>query len=296
MGVGLSNRSMDEITNGNDYNYQAWLGKERRSFSRIEPWPVQALQSVLNLTGEPFPAELPGPWHWLYFLETVGRDELGPDGHPRLGAFMPPLPNPRRMFAGARTQYLRPLLIGLEAELVESIIDIQCKQGGTGVIYIVTVQFDYSQAGHLCIREQRDFVYLPEIAPDQPVPVVERRVEAVTDTAWSLDFPTDPVLLFRFSALTFNSHRIHYDRHYATAQEAYPDLVVQGPLTAVLAAQCLRGYTSRRIAEFSFRAQRPLFVGQTIRIRALESDANIVSLTAYTPSAKAAMTVTAILD
>jgi 3-methylfumaryl-CoA hydratase len=280
-----------------DPKYQSWLGKSRSATARLESWPARALSSVLGSPAPNFTAGLPGLWHWLYFLEAVSRDELGPDGHPRPGTFMPPLPNPRRMFAGARTEYHRPLQIDREAQLVETIVAIQCKQGSSaGAIYIVTVQYEYSQGGHLCISEQRDFVYLPAVGPGQTQPSLQQRLEPVADTAWSLDFPTDPVLLFRFSALTFNSHRIHYDRQYATGTEGYPDLVVQGPLTAVLAAHCLRSHCGRRVAQFDFRSTSPLFVGQPVRIRAVQSAADTVTLTAYTPSAKPAMTVTAILD
>ena len=287
---------MSDPTAGATDNYLDWLGVSRTSSAPIGPWPARALSAVLGMSGTNLTDELPGLWHWLYFLETVSRDELGPDGHPGLGRFMPPLPNPRRMFAGARTQYHRPLLIDREAQLVETIADIQCKPGSAGEIYIVTVQYEYSQGGHLCISEQRDFVYLPAVAPEQRPPTLEQRIEPVADTAWALDFATDPILLFRFSALTFNSHRIHYDRQYATGTEAYTDLVVQGPLTAMLAAHCLSSHTGRRVAKFSFRAISPLFVGQTIRIRAIETTADSATLTAYTPAAKPAMTVIADLD
>lgn len=275
--------------------FDAWLGKTRDTDAFIDPWNAKALAAVLDLNAPDYGDQLPGLWHWLYFLETAPRSRIGHDGHPQKGDFLPPVPNPRRMFAGARTNYSKPLTIGDKARLTETVVNIQQKEGSQGVMYIVTVRFDYAQHGELCISEERDFIYLPPVPkPTSPKPLPES-VTPIAAAPWSLDFPTDPVLLFRFSAMTFNSHRIHYDLDYAGKEEGYPALVVHGPMTAMLLSECVRINAGRAIKSFSFKALSPLFCGQTTRIRAQEPVDNAVEVVAYTPTGDVAVKARVVL-
>lgn len=271
--------------------YDAWLGKSRTTQAYIDLWPAQALADVLDLPTASFAEELPELWHWLYFLEHAPRGKIGADGHPQKGDFLPPIDNPRRMFAGARTEYHRPLLIGSEAELIEKIANIQYKSGSQGDMVIVTVRYDYQQDNKLCISEERDFIYLPAAAKGEPVKPVETALSQIDKREWAIDLPTNPALLFRFSALTFNSHRIHYDLEYARQEENYPALVVHGPLTAILLSECARMHSGRKMKSFSFRALSPLFCGQTVRVRGqLEDD--VGDLLAYNPAGQPAVKAT----
>ncbi|WP_342806300.1 hypothetical protein [Alteromonas sp. M12] len=273
----------------NEHDFSNWIGKTRKTNANLDTWPANALAAVLNMPELKPSADLPGLWHWLYFLERVPQSEIGADGHPVKGGFLPPVPHPRRMFAGGRTHYHQPLKLEVPATLEETVSNIQIKEGRQGKIYIVTVQFKYSQNSALCISEERDFVYLPEVAkPTSPTPLADE-VNKVEEAKWSLDLPTDITTLFRFSALTFNSHRIHYDLEYAKKQEGYPQLVVHGPLTAILLSETVRRNSERQMRSFSFRAQSPLFCGQTIRTRGNLEDNDNVNLVAYTPAGEVAV-------
>ncbi len=199
---------------------------------------------------------LPPPWQWIYFTPEAPASRIGADGHPRRGDFYPPVTLPRRMFAGGRTDVLRPLRLGAFAERKAEILSITGKSGKSGDLVFVTVGHEYRQDGELCLTETQDIVYrdlggsvAPPATTDAPPP----------DAAWRLTIEPSPVLLFRYSALTFNSHRIHYDRPYAMDCEGYPGLVVQGPLLATLLAQLAREGAGRAIGRFAFRAKAPVF-------------------------------------
>ena len=264
------------------------IGRSRQFVSRLDPWPAHALHASLGYEGSVPDFSLPLPWHWLYFLETPAREAQGHDGHPRKGEFFPAIEHPRRMFVGGRCQVHRKLQLGTPAVMEEAILDCREKQGSSGAMTLLTVGYRYSQRNTLCIEEQRDFMYLPARDGDP----VERRHSgapvAVPAAPLSLDVPTDPVLLFKFSALTFNGHRIHYDADYARSVEGYPDTVVHGPLTALL----LAGLATEGIPDFSrfsFRARAPLFCGDSLRLRG-EVEESKISLTAYRPDGGVAMT------
>jgi 3-methylfumaryl-CoA hydratase len=232
---------------------------------------------------------LPQLWHWLYFLEAAPREQLGEDGHPRKGGFYPPVENPRRMFAGGRSETHRALRLGQPAQLTETILSCENKSGRSGEITLVTVGFEYHQAGELCISEQRNFIYLParDGGPDAPYEGTEQAVPAA---AWSRDMATDSTLLFRFSALTFNGHRIHYDQAYASAVEGYPALVVHGPMTAILLADLARANATHKPRHFRFRALAPLFCGDQLRLRGSpEEGVEGCQLIAYGPDGQVAM-------
>jgi 3-methylfumaryl-CoA hydratase len=255
-------------------------------------------------------AELPPLWHWFYFLPKVSQCRLGADGHPQrdTASFMPPIPLPRRMFAGARLTWHRPLTIGRPARREAEIRDITEKSGRSGALAFVTVAYRYYQeqtggtsgllkhsptepaASDLCIEEEQDIVYRQPGAPLASPQSV--KLPAVPVGAWSRMVHPDTRLLFRFSALTFNAHRIHYDRPYATKEEGYPALVVHGPLTAMLLLQLVRENTTRAVASFRFRSQAALFDLTPFRLVGSLSNGR-VELQAQGPDAKPALFATA---
>ncbi len=240
-------------------DYTAWLGRQETTEDDISPAPALAAAAMLDDSlisldkGQP----LPSLWHWLYFLPKAAQSMLGADGHPQRGGFMPPIPYPRRMFAGARLRFHHPLLIGQPARRVAEIRDIKQKSGKSGSLAFVSVLYRFYQNDQLCLEEEQDIVYR-EPGAAVPAPAVIDWPAAAAG-AWLRTVTPDPRLLFRFSALTFNAHRIHYDRPYAMQEEGYPGLVVHGPLTAFLLMDMVRQQASQPVKAFSFRGLAPLF-------------------------------------
>lgn len=235
---------------------------------------------------------LPIPWHWFYFLPRAPQAELDSDGHPRRGGFLPPVRYPRRMFAGSRLTVHRPLALGTPAVREGTIRDVQLKSGKSGNLAFVTVGYRFTQGGVLCLEEEQDIVYREPGAPvSAPVPAPWPEVPA---GSWTREVEPDARLLFRFSALTFNAHRIHYDRPYARDVEGYPGLVVHGPLTAALLAQMVRQRQSRPIVRFAFRGVAPIFDLAPYRLVATPSG-DEVQLVAQGPDGTPALTATASL-
>ncbi len=254
----------------------------------ITAWPVHALQATLDLSDpEPRPGDpLPPLWHWLFFLPAVAHSELGTEGHARLGGFLPPIELPRRMFAGGRFTFHQPLRIGEQAKRVGTVTRIEEKQGRSGRLVFVVVRYEISGEGGLAIVEEQDLVYREAPEGDQaPSP----GTEPIPAAPWSRTVDPDPVMLFRFSALTFNGHRIHYDYPYVTGVEGYPGLIVHGPLTALLLADLARRDGPGRLESFSFRALSPLFAGDAFTLQGdLERD-QTASLSAWSHDARLAM-------
>jgi 3-methylfumaryl-CoA hydratase len=235
--------------------------------SNLDPWPVQALEATLELaaTGKDAPAELPPLWHWLYFLRTASRSSLGPDGHVVNQEWVDSTLRRRRLFAAARTEFIRPLLIGQRARMTERVLGRRDKIGKSGPFQVLTVEYEYFQGEALCVREQRDIVYLQGPAPALPAPKDGFAHKAAAADSWALTLTPDPVMLMRFSALTFNSHLIHFDQLYTQREEGYRERVVHGPLVAIVLARLLAINKIDRIARFEFRARSPLFVNQPIQ-------------------------------
>jgi 3-methylfumaryl-CoA hydratase len=197
-------------------------------------------------------------WHWLYFLPLARQSEIGPDGHPKRGGFLPPVALPRRMWAGSKLQFEGPLHVGDAVERVSTIEDVSEKSGRTGTLVFVKVRHEVRRQGEAraAILENQDIVYREPAKPGDPAPAP---TAAPASSAWSRTITPDPVLLFRYSALTFNSHRIHYDRPYATGEEGYGGLVVHGPLIATLLLDLVRrSLPGAQVLRFDFRAVRPL--------------------------------------
>jgi len=254
------------------HHLEGWWPAPLRRSDRIHPWPVDAFAGLLD---QPSPlaggnSALPPMWHLFSFLEYPAQHELGADGHPAAGHFLPPIPHRRRMFAGGRWHYHRPLRVGDEVTLRSTVISIEPKIGRSGDLVFVTVRHEYSIGDLLAGVEEQDIVYRsePPAAPAAPSAPPTEPAEDTTPAEHELRIDPDPTLLFRFSALTYNAHRIHYDQPYATGVEGYPRLVVHGPLLALLALELpRRHHPEAQVLEFHYRLRRPAFTGATIQAR-----------------------------
>ena len=227
----------------------------------VGPLPVAALRATLDHPVEPVPPGTPLPplWHWLYFLPLHRQSELGPDGHAERGGFLPPVPLPRRMWAGGRFDFRSPLRVGDEVVRTSTVENVVPKEGRTGPLVFVTVRHEVRRNGASdpALVEHHDIVFRAEKRPGDVEPP---HTAAASVAPWQRTIVPDEVLLFRYSALTFNGHRIHYDRRYVTEVEGYPGLVVHGPLLATLLLDLLRRHApDADVATFGFRAVRPTF-------------------------------------
>jgi 3-methylfumaryl-CoA hydratase len=269
-------------------NFDAWIGRSRERHDQMDPWRASSLAASLGShpASDP-PGTLPCLWHWLYFLDAPEKSTLAQDGHARRGDFMPPIDLERRMFAGGRNTVHQPLRLGVPAKVTETVMKVEHKPAAG--LYVVTVGFNYVQDGVLCVAEERDLIFIggkPAVPPPGPMQPVE-------PAAWSQDIVPDEVLLFRYSALTFNSHRIHYDRTYVQDTEGYPDIVVHGPLSATLLVELARVNGGKPVTHFAFRAQQPVYVNNTLRLRGAVLEDGSLDLKAYAPNGKPAMSATA---
>ena len=247
--------------NPTDDELRAWLGRSETVHDTIGPTPVLALTATLDHPPAAVSAGMPLPplWHWLYFLPMHRQREIGPDGHARRGGFLPPVPLPRRMWAGSQFEFRSAVHVGDTVARTSTIDDVTAKEGRSGKLVFVKVRHELrcNGASDPAIVEFHDIVYREAKRPDdvEPPPLA-----APAGAAWQREIVPDDVLLFRYSALTFNGHRIHYDRRYATEVEGYPGLVVHGPLIATLLLDLLRrNAPEAEVASFRFRAVRPTF-------------------------------------
>ncbi len=242
-------------------NLADWVGRTEIIDDSVTPTPVAALSATLDwpsqrpATGTP----LPTLWHWLYFLPLAPQADIGPDGHPKRGGFLPPVPLPRRMWAGSDFVFHDPLLVGDTLSRTSTIVDVKEKSGRTGNLIFVKVRHEIRRNGSagVALTEHHNIVYRD--AP-QPGDIAPPPASAPAEAAWSRPIKADDVLLFRYSALTFNGHRIHYDRKYVTEVEGYPGLIVHGPLIATLLMDLLRRQLPGAVVrKFEFKAIRPTF-------------------------------------
>ena len=249
---------------------QSWTGRTETLLDHATAAPVRALSATLDrddpapVAGDPLPAL----WHWLYFLPQHRHGEIGSDGHARRGGFLPPVPLPRRMWAGGRLQWeaANPLRVGDALRRVSSIESVTHKRGRSGDLLFVLVRHAISNDAGLCLTEEHDIVYRAAAQPSEATTVP---LAADQSAPWQREVLADAVLLFRYSALTFNSHRIHYDRSYVTQEEGYPGLVVHGPLIATLLLDLVRRHLpDATIGQFSFKALRPTFDQHPLRLHA----------------------------
>jgi 3-methylfumaryl-CoA hydratase len=254
-------------TNGLD-DLRLWVGKTESRTDVITAWPVAALSATLD-RHDPQPApgdELPPAWQWLYFLDAKPASELGVDGHARRGGFLPPVPLPRRMWAGGRIEFHRPLRIGQAVRRDSEIVAVEPKSGSSGDLVFVTVRHTISAGDQVAIVEEHDIVYREaggNPAPAKPAP---------STALWTRAINGDPVLLFRYSALTFNGYRIHYDLDYVRNEEHYPALLVHGPLQTTLLLDLCRRYDARAIRRVRYRALHPLFHNERFTVNGNPAD------------------------
>lgn len=249
---------------------ESWIGRSETLQDDICAAPLRSLAATLDDDGPAPEVGTPVPplAHWLYFLPRAPQHELGEDGHPRRGGFLPPIALPRRMWAGGELTWAldNPLRVGDAAERRSRIAAVTPKTGRSGDMVFVQVLHEVHNARGLCLTETHDIVYRDAARPGEAAPAP---VMADTGAPWQRTLVADAVLLFRYSALTFNGHRIHYDRAYVTEVEGYPGLVVHGPLIATLLADMLRRHAPQaRLQRFRYQALRPSFDGQPFTLNA----------------------------
>ena len=281
-----------------DSALKAWIGRSQTLHDMIHPTPLLALAATLDHPAAPVKVgdALPALWHWLYFLPLHRQSEIGPDGHAQRGGFLPPVPLPRRMWAGSQFDFRAPLRVGDSVARTSTIADVSIKTGRSGTLVFVKVRHDLhcNGAAEPAIIEHHDIVYRDAQRADDPAPPPQTAPEGAP---WQRQILADEVLLMRYSALTFNGHRIHYDRPYATQVEGYPGLVVHGPLIATLLLDLLRRQMPGAVvASFHFKALRPTFDGQALRVNGqLQGDGHTVKLWAQDHLGWLTMDATAVL-
>jgi 3-methylfumaryl-CoA hydratase len=268
-----------------------WIGRMERAEDDVSAAPAALLSTTLD-RDDPEPRHgdpLPPLWHWLYFLPRHRQSELAPDGHAKRGGFLPPVPLPRRMWAGGRFEFHRPLRIGERIARVSRIENVTEKHGRGGALIFVLVRHEIEGVDGLAVIEEQDIVYRGESTNAVAPPAAAAAQE------WRRTIRPDDVLLFRYSALTFNAHRIHYDRRYATETDGYPGLVVHGPLIATLLLDLLRrNLPEANVSRFQFRAVSPLFDTEPFSICG-QPEGNVIRLWAKNHSGGLAMDATATL-
>lgn len=237
------------------------IGKREVIFDEFSPLLLKRIAATFGVDVPKLGQELPLLWHWCFFQDPVAESGLGVDGHPARGGFLPPAENRNRMWAGGRLTFVRPLLVGRQSERVSTITAIDEKEGRSGKLLFVTVLHEYWQQGQCCIREEQDIVYR------EPTPPKATSGQHLAEGDWEQEiFPT-PTLLFRYSAVTFNGHRIHYDFPYVTESEGYSNLVVHGPLMATLNLHAfIAANPSRTVTTFAFRGVRPLIAPKPFKV------------------------------
>jgi 3-methylfumaryl-CoA hydratase len=257
-----------------------WIGRSTEATDIVTAQLVMGLRATLfQEVGEPKTGDAaPFTVHWCLAQPVFPMSMLGPDGHPTRGGFLPPVPLPRRMWAGGEIEFLQPLRVGDESTRTSRIADVQVKTGSTGTLCFVSVEHSISSPRGVAIRERQDIVYreMTSAAPatakaPPPAPKAQHRETHMSD----------PVLLFRYSALTFNGHRIHYDRDYVTKVEGYPGLIFHGPLQAALIIEmAAKLHSGKPPKKFTYRGLQPLFEGSEFSINANETDAGMELWTA----------------
>lgn len=250
---------------------RASIGRKQSTEDRAGAWPVTAMSATLDRAdpearpGDPVP---PG-WHWLYFLEATPASGLGPEGHSKVGQFLPDTGLPRRMWAGGRIEFRNPLRVNDALRRESEIIAVAPKEGRTGQLVFVTVRHTVTANGRVALVEEHDIVYREAPRPGDP-PATQLR--APREAPWRREQTADPVMLFRFSALMFIGHRIHYDIDYCKQEEGYPGLLVHGPLQTVLLLDLCRRHSSRPVGKIDYRAVHPIFHFERFSVCGAPSD------------------------
>ncbi len=262
-------------------DYQNWVGKVETVEDCVTLRQAAQMAALLDRPctlshGSP----LPVLWHWIAFQPVAPMAALGPDGHPARGGFLPPVPLERRMWAGGRVAFHQPLALGVAMQRRSEIVKVVEKQGAVGALVFVTVHHSIGQSGSDCVSEEQDLVFVaipPQYSPPVPIPVP-------SDVLWRQHQAIDAVRLFRFSAITFNGHRIHYDLEYAQKVEHYPGLVVHGPYQALLLIDAAQRSAGGRVpARYSYRGVRPAFHIDPLQLVGLADDGGALTLCTANP-------------
>ncbi|HEY2068222.1 MAG TPA: MaoC family dehydratase N-terminal domain-containing protein [Rhizomicrobium sp.] len=242
---------------------KSWIGRRETVEDVASPVPLSGLAALLDHETPPWSeGEVPPLGHWLYFLNRARQSEIDIDGHPKRGGFLPPIALPRRMWAGSRIEFLAPIRIGAAIRRRSTIAAVEPRTGASGEMTFVTVHHEIDSDGRVAIREEQDIVFRAASTGEA------RKAQAAAPMPtqeWSRSLTPDATQLFRFSALTFNAHRIHYDRDYTRDIEGYPGLVVQGPYTAMLLMDLALRHGARP-RRFAFRARAPHFEGRVLNL------------------------------
>jgi len=242
-----------------DINHlRTWIGKKETHDDTATAFPVTALAATLDRRDPPAKTgdAIPHSGHWLYFLETAPNAELGHDGHPKRGGFLPPVPLPRRMWAGGRIDFRAPVRVGDTIRRESEVLSVEAKSGKSGNLVFVTVRHTVRANGSTAIVEEHDIVYRDAAKPGDAPPAGK---QAPQQAAWRREVEADETVLFRYSALTFNGHRIHYDIDYCRKAESYPGLIVHGPLQTTLLLDLCRRNDPRPVRTLDYRATHPVF-------------------------------------
>lgn len=252
-------------------DYDAWKGREEVQTERLDGWPVRGLRAALDQPATAADGEAAPPLaQWLWFVPMVPQSDIDTDGHPKRGGFLPPVALPRRMWAGSDITFHAPLTIGATVTKTMRVADIALKEGSTGPLVFVRVENRYAEAGRPLLDETQILVYRDRPAADAPAPKPRPAPEGA---AWSRPVTATAALLFRYSAVSFNAHRIHYDADYTRDEEGYPAILLQGQLGATLMIEeLLRQTGGTRPARFSFRGVQPIHVGETVHVEGREND------------------------
>lgn len=262
---------------------RTWIGKETVSEDVLSVRHARLMAATLGWPQADFVAGKPLPplWHWLYFLEGLPASELGRDGHPARGGFLPPVPLSNRMWAGGRLVFHAPVALGARVHKRSAVTSVEHKRGRSGDLVFVTVRHEILDAGQVAITEDHDIVYKP------PTPPGATRPAAAAMPAPSCSEPFEPTstMLFRYSALTFNGHRIHYDQDYCRNVEGYANLVVHGPLQATVLAGLASRLGPRPLRHFRYRGVLPNLLGIALTANAAPSGEGLTLWTAQSDGA-----------
>ncbi len=276
-------------------SYQEFVGRQETHQDNITPRLVRGFAASLDFAAEEIApgGVLPPLWHWMLFQEWAPASRLGTDGHPKRGGFLPPVHDlARRMWAGGRVTFLGDLYTGEDVSRTSTILKVTEKTGGSGRLVFVTVKHEISGPRGLAISEEQDIVYRgaegEAVKPAEPAP-------APAADAFTLQVMPDPVLLFRYSALTGNGHRIHYDLDYTRQEEGYPGLVVHGPLQATWLAMHAQQMTGKKLKTFNYRGRRPAFHAQPLLLVGQRGAEGGINLETRDPSGAICMAAEAVL-
>lgn len=243
---------------------QEWIGRSQSNGETVTGLQAEQLAALFDRESPPRQGDaVPGLWHWANAFPPQRQSLIGPDGHPVRGGFLPPVPLPRRMWAGGEVTFQRSIRVDALLRRNSTIRSVTLKEGGSGPLVFVQVQHEISDREGPAISEIQNIVYRDDPPPGQPAP---KGKPAPLDADHSQPWHPDEVALFRYSAATFNGHRIHYDLPYTREVEGYPGLVVQGPFAATMLLSVLAEQTGRQVASFSYRGMKPLFAGDALTI------------------------------